>query len=136
MAKHTLKILRCEHRRIFKVYWLFYKSMHERVREFKSFAKEEQPVMSMSTDAYRTTKEGVMTLLLVVFQFKLENLSTSGIRINHFKTKILHKGVIRDMKPKIMFLCNNLLSRDNYFSSKNEFFFLRKQLEPVYIKVN
>ena len=110
--------------------------MHERVREFKSFAKEEQPVMSMSTDAYRATKEGIMTLLLIVFQFHLENLSTSGIRINHFKAKILHNGVIQDIKPEIKFLCNNLLSRGNFFSSKTEFFFLRKQLKPVYSKVN
>ena len=32
MAKHTLKILRCEHRRIFKLCWPFYTIMHERVK--------------------------------------------------------------------------------------------------------
>ena len=30
MAKHTIKILRCEHRKIFKYVWSFYNIMHER----------------------------------------------------------------------------------------------------------
>ena len=32
MAKHTLKILRCEHRKIFDVYWPFYNIMHEKIK--------------------------------------------------------------------------------------------------------
>ena len=31
MAKHTLKILRCEHRKILKYIWPFYNITHERV---------------------------------------------------------------------------------------------------------
>ena len=32
MAKHTLKILLCEHRKIFKYVWPFYNIMHEWVK--------------------------------------------------------------------------------------------------------
>ena len=35
MAKHTLKILRCEHRNILKYVWPFYNITHERVKEHK-----------------------------------------------------------------------------------------------------
>ena len=37
MAKHTLKILRCEQRKIFKVVWPFYNIMHERVKYFYAY---------------------------------------------------------------------------------------------------
>ena len=36
MAKHTLKILRCEHGKIFKDVWPFYNIMDERVKEQES----------------------------------------------------------------------------------------------------
>ena len=32
MTKHTLKILRCSHRKVFKYVWPFYNIMHERVK--------------------------------------------------------------------------------------------------------
>ena len=36
MAKHTLKILRYEHRKIFKVcIWPFYNIMHERIKPYE-----------------------------------------------------------------------------------------------------
>ena len=31
MAKHTIKILRCEHRKILKYVWPFYNIMYEKV---------------------------------------------------------------------------------------------------------
>ena len=34
MAKHTLKILRCEHRKIFKVCLAILQIMHEKVKSF------------------------------------------------------------------------------------------------------
>ena len=32
MTRHTLKILRCSHRKVFKYVWPFYNIMHERVK--------------------------------------------------------------------------------------------------------
>ena len=37
MAKHTLKILRCLHRKILRYVWSFFNVKHERVKIFKNF---------------------------------------------------------------------------------------------------
>ena len=36
MAKHTLKIMRCEQGKIFKDVWPFFKIMHERINSLRT----------------------------------------------------------------------------------------------------
>ena len=53
MVKHTLKILRCEHRKIFKKYvWPFYNIMHERVK------------LQYATGIYQSIKRGYQASFL------------------------------------------------------------------------
>ena len=69
MVKHILKILRCKHRKVFKVFWPFFNIMHEKVQHI-SFDKHNAlyevtlPVCAFQKDV---SKEEKLTFLFSHF---------------------------------------------------------------------
>ena len=61
MAKHNLKILRCEHRKIFKVCLAFYNIMHERVKAgaHLGFSEGKGPNFRKGANQYKTKKKQI-----------------------------------------------------------------------------
>ena len=57
MVKHTLKILRCEHRKIFKVCLAIYNIMHERVNATNGNQKKYFFKMEVSLSTLNSTKQ-------------------------------------------------------------------------------
>ena len=82
MAKHTLKILRCEHRKILKYIWPFYNIMHKRVNS---------PYLSQNNFLRKT------------YYFLLDTHNLKDIKIQ----RLFHNALLELQKYYIRFLSTN-----------------------------